>query len=125
MEVKSIMSNIITAKQSPRLQDGKIVWYEGDTFSIALTLSLTDEVTNEDITLDDTSTVIVSIYKSKILVHRFTFNSFENNQIVMVFNDEVSGKFSVGEYNYTITHKCLNTTTLVANNIMEVEPCLQ
>ncbi len=119
------MSNIITAKQSPRLENNKFVWYEGDTFSISLTLSLIDEETNENITLDDTSTVIVSIYKSKILVHQFVFNEFDNNQIVMVFDDELSKKMTVGEYNYTITHKCLNTTTLVANNIMEVEPCLQ
>ena len=119
------MSNIITAKQSPRLEDGKLIWYEGDTFSITLTLSLSDEVTDEAITLDSNSTIVVSIYKAKILVHRFEYNQFSDNQITMTFDDQVSRKFSAGEYTYTITHKCLNTTTLVANNIMEVEPCLQ
>ena len=120
------MSEIKSAKQSPRYEHDKFIWFEGDTFAISLDITLTDLDTNENITLTDHDEIIVSFYQSNILVHKFVFDSFEDgNKVILNFNDKITKKFPAGIYNYTITYKGVNTTTIVANNIVEVEKCLQ
>ena len=120
------MSELLSAKQSPRYENNKFYWFEEDTFAIELNITLTNLDTGENILLEKGDEIIVSFYQSGILVHKFVFDTFDNGNIVTLnFNDAVTKKFPVGEYNYTITYKGVNTTTIVANNIAEVEKCLQ
>jgi len=120
------MSQIISAKASPRYENNKFYWYEDDTFAIELDITLTDTDTDEDVSLAAGDEIIVSFYQNKILVHKFVFDTFnDGNKVILNFNDRITKKFPVGEYNYTITYKGVNTTTIVANNLAEVERCLQ
>ena len=53
------MSNLPNAEQSPRVVNGVIKWYEGDTFTMDLGLGLTDQ-DGEAVTLNAADTVKVT-----------------------------------------------------------------
>lgn len=115
------MSSLKSAQNSPRLVNDIIYWHEGDTFAIELTLTLTDS-SNNGISLDNDKQIIVNIYRNDIMVHRFCFSSFPNgNVITLNFDSEVTKKFPFGKYVYDILYIDSDITTIVANNIMEVE----
>lgn len=115
------MSTTLTsANNSPRIDNGVIYWHEGDTFALQLDITLSDGTNN--ITLTDGKTILVNIYHQDILVHQFQFTSFpNNNQVVLNFNETVTRKFPKGKYNYNIVYIGNDITTIVANNLMEVE----
>ena len=114
------MSSLNTAKKSPRIEDGKFYWYEGNTFAIELEINLSNE-NGETITLSDTDTIIINCSRNDISIHKFTFREFFENKIVLNFDEELTKKFRAGSYEYTITYIGTNITTIVAKNIMEVE----
>ena len=115
------MSSITIAKASPRLENGKIIWYEGDTFAIKLNIDLTSTEDGNSINLTTGDEIIVSFYRTDICVHKFVFNTFVDNTIILDFDENVTKKFNKGNYTYIITYKNINRTTIVANSDVEVE----
>ncbi len=115
------MSNLISAKISPRYENDKFFWYENDTFAIELNITLIDSLSSETIEFSETDQIIITFFKNDIAIHKFTFSNITNNKVVLVFDESVSSKFKEGKYSYTIVFKGLNTTTIVANNEAEVE----
>ena len=114
------MSDIKTAKTSPRLENGKFYWYEGDEFAIRLYINLTSN-NGEVLGLIDGDEVKVSFYRNDLCIHKFTFNKFTDNSIMLNFSENVSKKFRKGTYSYLISYKHIGKTTIVANNEVEVE----
>ena len=87
----------LTAKKSPRIENGKIYWYEGDTFSIEWTITLTDETTHEEIDLSPLDTVLFKFSNTyKNLVHECECEVGENGKVILEIPKEVSEKFAVG-----------------------------
>jgi len=114
------MADLDTAKASPRIEDGKFLWYEGNTFAIELEINLTNK-DGESIILGNNDTIIVNFYKNNISMHKIIFTNFFENKIFIHFDEETTKKFKEGKYQYTITYIGNDTTTIVAKNEMEVE----
>ena len=116
------MSEIISANQSPRIENNILYWYEYDTFAIELEINLIAKENNLPITTKDSDQIIVSFYKDNIPIYKFCHTNFNNgDKIVLDFSNEVSKKFSAGIYEYRIVYIGPNTTTIVAKNNAEVE----
>ena len=114
----------LTAKKSPRIENGKIYWYEGDTFSIEWTITLTDETTHEEIDLSPLDTVLFKFSNTyKNVVYECECEVGENGKVILEIPKEVSEKFAVGTYTYSIKYKCEDIITVAANGIVEVEAC--
>lgn len=114
----------ITAKKSPRFENEKIVWYEGDTFQIDWLIHLTDTSTGEEIALLPSDQMVFSFYKLNMsLVHEFVENINDEGKVVLDFNTEISNKFSAGSYFYSVKYKGIDTTTIAVNGKVEVERC--
>ena len=111
----------LSAKESPRFEDDKICWYEGDTFSIVWELNLIDEEgTAVDLSpLDEI--VFQFLNRNKELVHEFACVVGNEQEIVLDFTDKISAKFTPGTYQYIIKYKGTNTTTIATNGRVEVE----
>ena len=63
------MSNLPNAEQSPRVVNGVIKWYEGDTFTMDLGLGLTDQ-DGEAVTLNAADTVKVTFRDKGIFFYQ-------------------------------------------------------
>ena len=114
----------LTAKKSPRIENGKIYWYEGDTFSIEWTITLTDETTHEEIDLSPLDKVLFKFSNTyKNIVYECECEVGENGKVILEIPKAVSEKFSVGTYTYSIKYKCEDIITVAANGIVEVEAC--
>ena len=116
------MSEIITAKHSPRIDNNIFYWYEHDTFAIQLEINLIAKETGEPIVVKDTDQMIICFYKNNIPIHKFCYTNFNNgHKFVLDFSHEVSKKFTEGTYEYRIIYVGSNKTTIVAKNFAEVE----
>ena len=102
----SAENTIPGARVSPRIANGCICWYEGDTFSLRLRLELEDQA-GADVTIGQTDTIKVT--------------GADENTVTLAFTDEVTAKFPRGIYRYDILYTHGNRTTLASGNIARVE----
>lgn len=112
--------------KSPRLVGGTWRWFEGDTFQIVFHLSLHNAETKEPITIQPTDEVIVRFASkdSGRIIHVFELTNIVDNAAVCTFTTEISNKFKVGHYVYSIKY-CgeHGATTVGANLNAVVEAC--
>lgn len=115
------MSNLPSAEMSPRIVNGVIKWYQGDTFDLQLTFDLEDQ-DGEPITIAQTDTVNI-VFKDKSLktVKEFTFTNISNNTVTMDFDATCTALFGSGIYTYDIYYTGTERTTLGNNNKVVVE----
>lgn len=114
----------LTAKESPRFEDNKIVWYEGDTFQIECDIHLKDADTGEAIALSSSAEIRFCFFRfNKSLVHEFVTSVNEEGKVVLTFSSEISSKFTAGSYTYSVKYKEYDTTTIATNGKVEVESC--
>lgn len=109
------------AYASPRIENGVLLWYEGDTFDITILLELEDQ-DGETVEIGESDTVKMTFYNAeKETVHEMNFSNIPDGKITLEFTDEVSAKFPKGKYTYDarLTHN--NKTTLVRGNRICVE----
>lgn len=109
------------AYASPRIENGVMLWYEGDTFDITILLELEDQ-DGAAVEIGKSDTVKMTFYNAeKETVHEMNFSNITNGKITLEFTDEVSAKFPKGKYTYDarLTHN--NKTTLVRGNRICVE----
>ena len=79
------MSQLPGAKQSPRIENGIIKFYEGDTFSLNVEIELVDQdKLPVNIGADDTVEVVF-LDKSENVVTEMTFSGVSNNTISVEF----------------------------------------
>lgn len=109
------------ARMSPRIANGCICWYEGDTFSLVLRMELEDQ-DGADVTIGESDTVKVTFRdRTEQTVQEFSFESVAENSVTLEFTDEVTGKFPRGVYTYDILYTHGDRTTLASRNIARVE----
>lgn len=114
------MIRLENAKMSPRIENGTIFWYEGDGFSLSLTLELTDaDGESVDIAADDEITITFEDKRGEE-IKTFEFENVENNTVTLKFTDEVTALFKAGKYKYdiTIVHGGIRTTLAKGNDVI-------
>lgn len=115
------MEGIRPARQSPRIENRVIQWYEGDEFEIVFELALSD-ADGEAITLNESDTVTVEVRNQwGGIIKEFIFNPVQNNCITLVFDKETTALFAKGSYFYDIRLEGSYRTTIVNDNRMIVE----
>ncbi|MCD8036032.1 MAG: hypothetical protein LUE88_01420 [Clostridiales bacterium] len=115
------MIRVDSALPSPRIVNGILQWYEGDEFEAGFKLELKDS-DGEEITLTETDTVTVIVKNDRLEeIKTFEFSGIEDNSINIVFDSEVTALFKAGTYFYDIRLGGTYNTTVVKNNVMNVE----
>ena len=115
------MSNLPSAEQSPRVVNGVIKWYEGDTFTMDLGLGLTDQ-DGEAVTLNAADTVKVTFRdKGENEVKEFSFTNVSKDTVTLDFNAAVTVLFPKGRYTYDVDVTHGYRTTIAHSNKVVVE----
>lgn len=115
------MANIPNAQVSPRIVNGVLKWYEGDTFEIQLTLELTDQ-DGEQVIIGASDTVrIVFLNECREQVKEFSFTNVQNNTVTLEFDATATALFPRGKYTYDVYYSAANRTTLCNENEAVVE----
>jgi len=119
------MAYIINAKQSPRIEDGILKWYEGDTFSFVWTINITNKDTGNPIIFMLEDSIDFEFFNEfGQLIQVFHFGNIPtDNKVRLDFNEDVSKKFRRGKYKYSIKYNGINIVTIGASNKAEVEKC--
>lgn len=115
------MNTIPAARVAPRIANGCICWYEGDTFELVLKLELRDQ-DGEAVTIAGSDTVMVTFYdEQRQAVHEFSFTGITGNQVTLSFTDTVTAKFAKGEYTYDMHYNGDRKATFIRDNVARVE----
>lgn len=111
------------AKISPRVVNGEICWYEGDTFTMHFDVSVMDQ-DGADVTIGDSDQLELEIINHRgedVLTKTWTGSEREDAGYPLVVDAAVSGKFPRGTYLYSIILTRENRTTIVDRNRIRVE----
>lgn len=115
------MKTIPRAKASPRMENGVIRWYEGDTFRLTLILNL-KMLSEESYPIGEGDSVTVNTYDDiKNLVESINFDKIENNSVVIDFDSVRTAKYPKGKYRYDVIFKSNYITTVADKNDFIVE----
>ena len=115
------MGNLPSAKQSPRIVNGVIKWYQGDTFKLEIEIELEDQ-DGEPVEIKDTDTVdIIFLDKRKKHIRRFFFENITDNIVSLEFDDAITALFDKGEYTYDVYYTGENRVTIANDNKVTVE----
>lgn len=115
------MANIPNAEMSPRIVNGVLKWYEGDTFELQLELELTDQ-DGESVIIGASDTVkIVFLNERREQVKEFSFTNVQNNTVTLDFDATVTALFRRGRYTYDVYYTAAERTTLANENKAVVE----
>ncbi len=112
---------IPSAKPSPRIVNGILYWYEGDTFPLYLDFELSD-ADGEPITVTSAAEIEITFYDHRETdVKTFSFTGVQNNTVTLVFDENVTALFPSGEYTYDIVYRNGYDRTIVHDNEVIVE----
>ena len=115
------MSNIPNAEPSPRIVNGYIKWYQGDTFDLDIELELTDQ-SGEEIEITPTDTVkVVFRDEGDKTVKVFDFSNIQGKTITLDFDAECSALFPKGNYFYDVYFSSDDRKTIANDNRVVVE----
>lgn len=110
------MGNLPNAEMSPRIVNGVLYWYEGDTFQIDINIDLVDQ-DDDPIYLQPTDTVNIQFSNDYgNTVKSICFTNISDNSISLIVDSDFSALFPAGKYTYDVvaTNSCGKRT--VANN---------
>ncbi len=115
------MNNLPNTEVSPRIVNGVLRWYAGDTFDIQIEIDLKDQ-DDEPITIGPDDTVEV-VFKDKSLdvVKTFEFNNIEDNTVTLEFDETCTALFPAGKYTYDVYYTGEKRTTIANDNKVLVE----
>lgn len=109
------------AYASPRISNGVLCWYEGDTFAVAIQIDLEDQ-DGEDVEIAAEDRVRITFYdETRETIHTETYSKITENTVTFTVDEEVSAKFPKGLYSYDIAFLRGNRTTLARDNKIRVE----
>lgn len=113
------MPNIPGAKLSPRIVNGIIFWYEGDTFELNLAIDIKDQ-DGEPVEITEDSGFELIIKNSR---KEQVYTSKENGVpgITFVCDEETTKLFKKGRYTYDINYYGEYRTSIAEDNEIVVE----
>lgn len=115
------MSELPSAKQSPRIVNGVLRFFERDTFDLNLELELTDQ-DGTPITIQSTDTIkIVFTDKTNAVIKEFDFTGATNNTVTLDFDTACTALFKKGEYHYDLYYTGSERTTIAKSNVCMVD----
>lgn len=115
------MATLPGAAASPRIENGVLRWYEGDTFRVNLLLTLKDQ-DGAPVTLNSGDTATLTFRdKRQTVTDTVTFTNIRNNTLPLSMDAARSARFPPGPYTYTLTLTHNNRTTLMKENTAVVE----
>lgn len=115
------MATLPGAAASPRIENGVLRWYEGDTFQVNLLLTLTDQ-DGAPVTLNSGDTATLTFRdRRRAVADTVTFTNIRNGALPLVMDAARSARFPAGTYTYTLTLTHNNRTTLIKENTAVVE----
>lgn len=98
------MANIPSADISPRIENGVLYWYEGDTGTLVFDIELTDQ-DGEALTIDPADTFdVIFRNERRQAVQTFSALTATDGQISMTFDSTVAAKFPKGRYTYDVIY---------------------
>lgn len=109
------------AEVSPRLANGCLCWYEGDTFEVSIQMELTDQDGEEVQVAEGDRVRVTFLDAQKQFVQEFLFTKVEENTVTLAFTPEVSARFPEGEYSYDLRLEHGTRTTLMRRSRARVE----
>ena len=96
------IGNLPSARMSPRIVNGVLKWYAGDTFEMQVEITLHDQDGELVEILPEHTIEFAFFNERKEPVKRFEFNSVENNTVTLVFDEGVTKLFPAGDYTYDV-----------------------
>ena len=106
---------------SPRLINGVLKWYAGDTFDLHVEITLQDQ-DGEPITIQSTDTIEFAFFnKKRDVVKKFTFNNVVNGTVLLEFDKDTTALFPAGEYTYDVYYDGYIRKTLSNDSVAIVE----
>ena len=115
------MSVLPSARPSPRIVNGVLKWYQGDTFQLDIELQLEDQ-DGEIVNIASSDTVTVVFYDRRVrVVKEFVSTNIEGNTASLLFDEQTTALFPAGEYTYNVYLDGEKRTTLAKDNNVVVE----
>lgn len=116
---------LMGGRSSPRIRDGKIYWYEGDTFTWSLKFTI-KQCDGTDYILQPTDKIIVDFKKNlhtdkSIYTFIFENQEYTDNTIKMEFTPEITALFPYGFYKIGAKLESEDITTLLPASTICVE----
>lgn len=109
------------AKVSPRIENGVLIFYEGDTFKLNIEIELKLQ-SGETVSIASSEQICFEIFDHRgVELWSKTFTGVTNNTIAFEMDEEMVDLFHEGEYSYTIYYNGSYTTTVAAQNKIVVE----
>lgn len=106
-------------KDSPRIENGVLYFYEGDTFVFKLDLNFTQD--GEPLEIEPTDTVIFEFKDERgDIIASQIFTNIVDNKVDMEWDTEFTSHFSKGKYTYRARYISDFTTTIIADNVVIV-----
>ena len=106
---------IPNAELSPRMENGSLLWYEGDTFDFTIPISIRDD-DGEIVELGTDDTLYIEFRNQQNqAVYSYTFSGIENSSVTVSFNEELTALFPAGNYTYDIVLNHGRRQTVVKN----------
>ena len=119
--MEGLVGTLPSAQMSPRIVNGVIKWYEGDTFALQVEIELTDD-NGEQVVIQPTDEVQFVFRNAKReIVHEIREIGIENNCVTLYFTEEVSNKFPKGRYEYDVYYIGAERKTLSNDSPIVVE----
>ena len=116
-----MIGNLPRARMSPRIINGVLKWYAGDTFELQVDITLEDQ-DGEPITIKETDTIEFEFFnKKRDTVKIFTFTNIVNGSVLLVFDEATTALFPAGEYTYDIYYDGYVRKTLSNDSVAIVE----
>lgn len=115
------MANLNRAKPSPRVENGVLAWYQGDTFRLVIRLRLEDGC-GLPVELTGTDSLELRIRNSRgdtVLTETTVGGSLLRGEADLVMDGEKTQRFPAGAYEYdlVLTHG-FRTTVAKRNRIL-------
>lgn len=115
------MENIITARLTPRFENGRLYFYEGNTFTLAIEIEL-KMTSGESFPIESNSKIYCNFYdETDTEIATKTFSNITNSRITLDFDKDFVAKFPKGKYFYDIIYDGSCRVTLADHNQIIVE----
>lgn len=117
---------LYSAQQSPRINNGVIYWYQGDTFTLTFAIDLTNDTT----IFNNTDRVTIEFFthgRTSLLHLEYAEGQFQriNDKYIefdVEIDEERTSLFARGRYNYDMIHTAgEDITTIVSKGGIIVE----